>query len=77
MRPRPSASTSRRRSVDWPQPLDSIYLVATSAMDLFRQLDAIDTITLAGLDAGGWYIEEAREALERVKKSGRRWWQRK
>ena len=46
------------------QPLDSIYLVATSAMDLFRQLDAIDTITLAGLDAGGWYIEEAREAME-------------
>ena len=46
------------------QPLDSIYLVATSAMDLFRQLDAIDTITLAGLNAGGWYIEEAREAME-------------
>lgn len=46
------------------QPLDSIYLVATSAMDLFRQLDAIDAVTLAGLDAGGWYIEEAREAME-------------
>ncbi|MCI8811856.1 MAG: ABC transporter substrate-binding protein [Oscillibacter sp.] len=46
------------------QPLDSIYLVATSAMDLFRQLDAIDTITLAGLNADGWYIEEAREAME-------------
>ena len=46
------------------QPLDSIYLVATSAMDLFRQLDAIDAITLAGLDAGGWYIPEAREAIE-------------
>lgn len=46
------------------QPLDSIYLVATSAMDLFRQLNAIDAVTLAGLDAGGWYIEEAREAME-------------
>ena len=46
------------------QPLESIYLVATSAMDLFRQLDAIDTVTLAGVDAGGWYIEEAREAME-------------
>ena len=46
------------------QPLDSIYLVATSAMDIFRQLDAIDTITLAGLNADGWYIEEAREAME-------------
>lgn len=46
------------------QPLKSIYLVATSAMDLFRQLDALDTITLVGLDADGWYIEEAREAIE-------------
>ena len=46
------------------QLLESIYLVATSAMDLFRQLDAIDAVTLAGLDASGWYIEEAREAIE-------------
>ena len=46
------------------QPLDSIYLVATSAMDLFRQLDAIDAITLSGVDASGWYIPEAREAME-------------
>lgn len=46
------------------QPLDSIYLVATSAMDLFRQLDAIDTITLSGTDASGWYIEEARQAIQ-------------
>lgn len=46
------------------QPLDNIYLVATSAMDLFRALDAIDTITLSGTDASGWYIEEAREAIE-------------
>lgn len=46
------------------QPLDSIYLVATSAMDLFRQLDAIDAVTLSGLDASGWYIPEAREAME-------------
>ena len=46
------------------QPLDSIYLVATSAMDLFRELDAIDAITLSGTDAPGWYIQEAREAIE-------------
>lgn len=46
------------------QPLESIYLVATSAMDLFRGLDAIGTITLAGLDTDGWYIPEAREAME-------------
>lgn len=46
------------------QPLDSIYLVATSAMDLFRQLDGIGNITLSGLNAEGWYIEEAKAAME-------------
>ena len=46
------------------QPLDNIYLVATSAMDLFRALDAMDTITLSGTDASGWYIPEARQAME-------------
>ncbi len=46
------------------QPLNNIYLVATSAMDLFRSLDGIDRITLSGTDAQGWYIEEARKAME-------------
>lgn len=47
-----------------PQPLDSIYLVATSAMDLFRELDAIGNIRLSGTDASGWYIPEAKSAIE-------------
>lgn len=46
------------------QPLDSIYLVATSAMDLFRQLDAMDAVRLSGTDASGWYIPEAKQAME-------------
>ncbi len=46
------------------QPLDHIYLVATSAMDLFRELDAIDSIRLSGLEASGWYIDEAVQAME-------------
>lgn len=46
------------------QPLDSIYLVATSAMDMFRELDGIEAVTLSGTDAAGWYIEEARQAME-------------
>lgn len=45
------------------QPLDDIYLVATSAMDMFRQLNAVDNIRLSGTDASGWYIEEAKQAL--------------
>ena len=46
------------------QPLDNIYLVATSAMDLFRALDGIENIKLSGTDIDGWYIEEAKKALE-------------
>ncbi len=46
------------------QPLENIYLQATAAMDCFRQLGAIDAITLSGTQADGWYIPEAREAME-------------
>lgn len=46
------------------QPLDNIYLVATSAMDLFRELDGINNIKLSGTDADSWYIKEAADAIE-------------
>ena len=46
------------------QPLKNIYLAATSAMDLFCSLDSVDRITLSGTDASGWYIREARKAME-------------
>ena len=46
------------------QPLDHIYMVATSAMDLFRVLDGIGNIRLSGTDIDGWYIEEAKHSLE-------------
>ncbi len=46
------------------RPLSHIYLAATSAMDLMRSLDAMDQITLSGTDASGWYISEARAAME-------------
>ncbi len=46
------------------QPLAHIYLQATAAMDCFRQLDAIRAVTLSGTQADGWYIPEAREAME-------------
>ena len=39
-------------------------MAATSAMDLFCSLDGTDRITLSGTDASGWYIEEARSAME-------------
>lgn len=46
------------------QPLDHIYLAATSAMDLFASLDAVDQITLSGTNENGWYVEKAKEAME-------------
>lgn len=46
------------------QPIERIYLAATSAMDFFRAIDAIDSIRFSALKADGWFIPEARQALE-------------
>ena len=46
------------------QPVQNIYLVSTSVMDLFIHLDALDTITLSGTKAEGWYLDEAKNAME-------------
>ena len=45
-------------------PLDRIYLAATSSMDFFRALDSVSAVRLSGTDVNGWYIQEAREALQ-------------
>ncbi len=47
------------------QPVKDLYLVASSAMDLFRALDGLDSIAFSGQKEDGWYIEEAREAMEK------------
>ena len=47
------------------QPLDKIYLAATSAMALFDRLDALSSIRLVGTAASGWYIDNAVAAIER------------
>lgn len=46
------------------QPVDHIYLVASAVMDMFVSMDALDTVRFSGLQESGWYIEEAREAME-------------
>ena len=46
------------------RPLSHIYLVATAAMDYFRQLDAIDAIALSGQKEADWYIDEAKAAMQ-------------
>lgn len=45
------------------QPLDRIYLAATSAMSLFDAVDALDHIRLTGTRASDWCIDAAVEAL--------------
>ena len=46
------------------QPVENIYLVSTSVMDLFIALDGLDSVTLSGTRAEGWYLDEARAAME-------------
>ena len=46
------------------QPLDHIYLAATSAMALFNAIDSLDNITMTGTQASGWYIENAVKAMD-------------
>lgn len=46
------------------KPLERIYLVATSSMDLFCELDGLSALRFSGTRAGDWYIKEAKEAME-------------
>ena len=50
--------------VELRQPIENIYLVSTSVMDYFIRLDGLDAIALSGTKAEGWYLEEARTAME-------------
>lgn len=54
-----------RDTVVLKRPVTDIYLVASSAMDMFRALDGIDCIAFSGQKEDGWYIDEARDAMER------------
>lgn len=47
------------------QPVENIYLVASAVMDMFVSLNALDRVGFSGLKADSWYIDEAREAMER------------
>ncbi|MBQ2888269.1 MAG: ABC transporter substrate-binding protein [Firmicutes bacterium] len=46
------------------QPIENIYLAATSAMCLFDALDRLDAIRLSGTRADDWHIENARLAMQ-------------
>lgn len=47
------------------QPIENIYLAATSSMALFDAIDALDFIRLSALESSGWYIDSAAAAMER------------
>lgn len=46
------------------EPVRNIYLAASAAMDMFVSLDALDSIRFSSLKADGWYIDQAKEAME-------------
>lgn len=46
------------------KPVSRIYLAATSAMALFNAIDGLDSIRLSGIQASGWYVDEAAQAME-------------
>lgn len=46
------------------QPLDTVYLAATSVMSLMDSLDALDVIQMSGTDKSGWYVDHAVSAME-------------
>jgi len=47
------------------KPVQNIYLAASAAMDMFVSLDALDSIRFSSLKADGWYIDQAKEAMEK------------
>ena len=49
------------------QPLDDIYVAATSSMALFDAAGALDQVKLTGTDRSGWYIDAPKKALEEGK----------
>ena len=49
------------------QPIDDIYMVATSAMSLVSSIDGLDSIGFSCVEADRWYIQAAAEAMRQGK----------
>ena len=47
------------------RPITDIYLGASSAMDIFNELDGLDSISFSGQKEEGWFIEAAREEMNK------------
>ena len=46
------------------QPVNNIYLVSSAVMDMFRELNALDTIGFSAQKAENWYVEGAKATME-------------
>lgn len=46
------------------QPVKNLYLVSSSVMNIFCELNALDAIRLSGQPEENWYIEDARVAMK-------------
>ena len=47
------------------RPIKDIYLVASSAIDIFNELNGLDSIAFSGQKEDGWFIEAAREEMHK------------
>ena len=50
--------------IEQQQPVNNIYLVSSAVMDMFRELNAFDTIGFSAQKAENWYVEGAKDAME-------------
>ena len=52
------------------QPVENIYLVSTSVMDLLLHLDALDSVAFSGTKAEGWYLPAVQQVKEQLEHFG-------
>lgn len=46
------------------KPVTNVYLAASDSMCLFDALDALDSISVSGIERDDWYVEAARDAMD-------------
>lgn len=60
----PSAEGEPGKLIVLQEPVKNLYLVASSVMDMFAQLDSMDAISMCGLKKEDWYIPAAKQAMK-------------
>lgn len=49
------------------RPIQNLYVVASSVMDMFQELDSLNIIAFSGQKEENWYIEGAKKAMQEGK----------